>query len=62
MSLFQEIVTEVETFKAEYEKFDRGNKIAGTRARVSLQKIKTLAHSLRAEIQARKTEGAAGQA
>jgi len=61
MSLFQEILKEVETLKSEYEKFDHGNKAAGTRARTSLQNIKTLAHSLRAEIQARKTEGAAGQ-
>jgi len=62
MSLFQDIVTEFETLKVEYDKFDRGSKAAGTRARKSLQNIKTLAHSLRIEIQNKKNEAEGGQA
>jgi len=52
----QALLTEVETLKAEYEKFERGNKAAGTRARKSLQEIKKLAQDLRTEIQAKKSE------
>jgi hypothetical protein len=52
----QNLLNEVETLKAEYEKFERGNKAAGTRARKSLQSIKTLAQALRTEIQAKKGE------
>jgi hypothetical protein len=52
----QKILEEVETLKSEYEKFERGNKSAGTRARKSLQEIKKLAQELRTEIQAKKTE------
>ena len=36
MSL-QKLLDEMEVLKAEYEKFERGNKSAGTRARKSLQ-------------------------
>lgn len=42
---------EVEIFKAEIDKFERGNKSAGTRARKSLQTIKKIAHELRIQIQ-----------
>ncbi|MCL2218796.1 MAG: histone H1 [Chitinispirillia bacterium] len=55
----QKLLNEVETLKAEYEKFERGNKAAGTRARKSLQNIKALAQELRSEIQAKKSEEAA---
>ncbi len=56
MSL-QDLLNEVEVLKAEYEKFERGNKSAGTRARKSLQNIKKLAQDLRTQIQdAKKTE------
>jgi len=55
----QNLLNEVETLKAEYEKFERGNKAAGTRARKSLQSIKKLAQDLRTEIQAKKGEEAA---
>jgi len=58
MSL-QDLLTEVETLKSEYDKFERGNKSAGTRARKSLQNIKKLAQDLRTEIQAKKGEEAA---
>ena len=50
---------EIEVFKAEFEKFERGNKSAGTRARKSLQAIKQHAQELRALIQdAKKSEEA----
>ncbi|MDO5575835.1 MAG: hypothetical protein Q4F84_02040 [Fibrobacter sp.] len=53
----QGLLNEVEVFKQEYEKFDRGNKSAGTRARKSLQNIKKIAQDLRVEIQeSKKTE------
>ncbi|MDR0330568.1 MAG: hypothetical protein LBH93_02515 [Chitinispirillales bacterium] len=55
----QELLSEVEALKSEYEKFERGNKAAGTRARKSLQTIKKIAQDLRTEIQAKKGEEAA---
>jgi hypothetical protein len=54
------LLKEVEAFKGEYEKFERGNKAAGTRARKSLQEIKRIAQELRTQIQeAKNTETAA---
>ena len=47
----EELLKEVELLKVEYEKFSRGNKSAGTRARKSLQTIKKLSQDLRIEIQ-----------
>lgn len=47
----QELLDEVEILKQEYEKFERGNKSAGTRSRKSLQNIKKLAQDLRIQIQ-----------
>lgn len=59
MSL-QKLCDEVEVLKAEYEKFERGNKSAGTRARKSLQNIKSICQEIRTEIQtARKGDEAA---
>ncbi len=56
MSL-QPLLDEIETLKVEYEKFERGNKSAGTRARKSLQNIKKIAQDLRTSIQeSKKTE------
>jgi len=49
-----ELLKQVDIVKAEYEKFQTGNKSAGTRARVALQKVKTLAQDLRKEIQEKK--------
>ena len=40
MSLVNDLELEIENFKREYEKFERGNKSAGTRARKVLQNIK----------------------
>lgn len=50
------LLNEIEILKVEYEKFERGNKSAGTRARKSLQEIKKLAQELRVEIQSKKSE------
>jgi hypothetical protein len=55
MSL-QKLIDEIEVLKAEYEKFERGNKSAGTRARKSLQTIKKIAQEIRTEIQEAKTK------
>ena len=44
----------VATLTAEYEKFESGNKAAGTRARKSLSEIAKLCKLLRQEIQAAK--------
>lgn len=44
----------VESLVDEYEKFDGGNKSAGTRARKILQELKGTAQDLRIEIQERK--------
>ncbi len=45
------LLNEIEILKIEYEKFTRGNKSAGTRARKSLQNIKKLSQELRVQIQ-----------
>ena len=50
MSL-QPLIDEIEVLKAEYEKFERGNKSAGTRARKSLQNIKKICQDIRIKIQ-----------
>lgn len=47
----EELLNEVENLKIEYEKFSRGNKSAGTRARKCLQNVKKLSQTLRIEIQ-----------
>jgi hypothetical protein len=47
----------VENFKMEYDKFtEKGNKMAGTRARKHLQEIRNLAKDLRDEISKTKRE------
>ncbi|MBN2189009.1 MAG: hypothetical protein JW699_06115 [Chitinispirillaceae bacterium] len=50
MSL-QKLFDELEVLKGEYEKFEHGNKSAGTRARKSLQNIKKISQEIRIEIQ-----------
>ncbi len=47
----QNLVDEIEILKAEFEKFERGNKSAGTRARKSLQNIKKICQDIRNQIQ-----------
>jgi vacuolar-type H+-ATPase subunit E/Vma4 len=57
MSL-QKLLDEIELLKAEYEKFERGNKSAGTRARKILQNIKKICQEIRTQIQeSKKKEG-----
>lgn len=51
MNLIQSLEQEIENFKLEYEKFERGNKSAGTRARKQLQNIKKISQDLRVLIQ-----------
>jgi hypothetical protein len=55
MSL-QPLLDELEVLKVEYEKFERGNKSAGTRARKSLQNIKKIAQEIRIKIQEKKVQ------
>ena len=50
MSL-EPLLVEIEALKAEYEKFQRGNKSAGTRARKCLQNVKKAAQEIRGQIQ-----------
>jgi exonuclease VII small subunit len=51
MNLIQSMEQEIEALKREYEKFERGNKSAGTRARKVLQNIKRLCQDIRVQIQ-----------
>jgi len=51
----QSLLNEIELLKVEYEKFERGNKSAGTRSRKHLQVIKKIAQEIRQQIQAAKT-------
>ena len=55
MSL-QKLLDELEVLKGEYEKFERGNKSAGTRARKSLQNIKKISQEIRIQIQEAKAK------
>ncbi len=54
MSDVEGLMLNVEQFKDEYEKFQRGNKTAGTRARKALMEIKKLASEIRLAISAQK--------
>ena len=56
MNLIQTLEQQLEAFKREYEKFERGNKSAGTRARKALQDIKRTCQDLRVSIQGSKKE------
>ena len=56
MSFVNDLELEVENFKREYEKFERGNKSAGTRARKILQDIKKTCQDIRVSIQGAKKE------
>jgi hypothetical protein len=47
----QKLLDEIENLKVELEKFERGNKSAGTRARKSLQTIKKICQEIRVQIQ-----------
>ncbi len=47
----EKLEQEIEELKAEYVKFEKGNKSAGTRARKILQNIKSTCQELRVAIQ-----------
>ena len=51
MSSIQSLETEIGLLKEEFEKFERGNKSAGTRARKILQNIKRISQEIRVTIQ-----------
>jgi hypothetical protein len=48
------LLTEVENLKVELEKFERGNKSAGTRARKVCQNVKAAVQEVRIAIQEKK--------
>lgn len=54
MSHIQALETEIANLKEEFEKFERGNKSAGTRARKVLQNIKRISQDIRIQIQTAK--------
>ncbi|MBO5423107.1 MAG: hypothetical protein J6A06_04885 [Fibrobacteraceae bacterium] len=56
MNLVSEMEQAFESFKREFEKFERGNKSAGTRARKSLQDIKKISQDIRNYIQESKKD------
>jgi hypothetical protein len=55
MSVSQELLNAVESWKVEDEKFAAGNNAAGTRARKALQEIAKLVKTRRGEITEEKT-------
>ena len=52
----QKLLDEIEILKVEIEKFERGNKSAGTRARKCLQNIKKFCQEIRIQIQETKKQ------
>lgn len=54
MSHIQALEAELAHLKEEFEKFERGNKSAGTRARKVLQNIKRISQDIRIHIQTAK--------
>ena len=50
MSVSQELLTAIEAWKVEDEKFASGNNAAGTRARKALQEVSKLVKARRTEI------------
>ena len=54
MSHITALETEIASLKEEFEKFERGNKSAGTRARKVLQNIKRISQDIRIQIQSTK--------
>jgi hypothetical protein len=51
----EKLDAEIELLKAEYDKFERGNKSAGTRARKVLQNVKAICQEIRVHIQTMKS-------
>ncbi len=54
MSHIQALENEIASLKEEFEKFEKGNKSAGTRARKVLQNIKRISQEIRVQIQVAK--------
>ena len=61
MDLVQQLEQDLEALKHEYDKFKKGNKSAGTRARKVLQDIKRTCQDLRVSIQGVKKESEGGK-
>tara|TARA_A100001201_G_scaffold107877_1_gene92292 strand:+ start:135 stop:308 length:174 start_codon:yes stop_codon:yes gene_type:complete len=57
MESFTKILEVLETAKGDVDKFTGGNKSAGTRLRKAMQEVKTLAQSVRLEVQEMKKNG-----
>tara|TARA_R100000008_G_C3572765_1_gene163276 strand:- start:1201 stop:1374 length:174 start_codon:yes stop_codon:yes gene_type:complete len=57
MESFTKILEVLENAKDDVEKFSNGNKSAGTRVRKAMQEVKTLAQSVRVEVQESKKNG-----
>jgi hypothetical protein len=57
MNFHETLIGMFEIYQAENEKFESGNKAAGTRARKALAEIAKLCKERRAEIQASKNAG-----
>ena len=57
MKIHDSLVNLFETYIAESDKFETGNKSAGTRARKALAEISKICKERRAEIQNSKNEG-----
>lgn len=57
MSNHDSLINLFDTYVSESEKFEVGNKSAGTRARKALSEISKLCKERRTEIQAKKNEG-----
>ena len=52
MNKFNEVKNLVMSLEADFEKFyDKGNQAAGTRVRKGMQDLKTLAQTIRSEVQ-----------
>ena len=57
MTNFDSLKQLIEATQSDIEKFDGGNKAAGTRVRAACQEIKKLAQSIRIDVQAAKNSG-----
>ena len=55
MSISEELINAIESWKVEDEKFSAGNNAAGTRARKALQEISKLVKARRTEISEEKS-------
>jgi len=54
MEHFEELVRLVEEAREDVEKFERGNKTAGTRVRKFMLQIKNIAHQIRKDVSEQK--------